>query len=147
MPLEFITGDPLLCATDALAIGYNAKGRTELDAFTMKMMRAFPVAFSVYMRRCRQEKQKGGDIFLWLESKPKLIILTIRDSNVGATRLRHVQKCLIELSRDYALLGIKSLAIAPLGTKLEASEIKPLYLQWFGNSKLPVVVYEESANS
>jgi hypothetical protein len=143
MPLEFKTGDPFLSGADTLALGYNARGRTELDSFTMRMMREFPVACSVYLRRCRQEKQKGGDLFLWVESKPKLLILTVRDSSVGATRLRHVQKCLMEISRDYALLGIKSLAIAPIGNKLEASEIKPLYEQWFANSKLPVVVYTE----
>lgn len=142
MPLEFVTGDPLQSACDALAIGYNAKGRTELDAFTMRVMREFPVPFSAYLRRCRQEKQKGGDMFIWAETKPKILILSVRDSSVGATRLRHVQKCLMELSRDYALIGIKSLAIAPIGNKLEASEIKPLYEQWFGNCKLPVMVYE-----
>jgi hypothetical protein len=47
----------------------------------------------------------------------------------------------MELSRDYALLGIKSLAIAPIGNKLEAPEIRPLYQQWFGSCKLPVMVY------
>jgi hypothetical protein len=144
MPLEFVTGDPLLTTCDTLAIGYNAKGRTELDALTMRAMREFPVPFSVYLRRCRQEKQKGGDVFFWAETKPKLLILSVRDSGVGATRLRHVQKCLIELSRDYAVMGIKSLAIAPIGNKLEASEIKPLYEQWFASCKLPVVVYEAS---
>jgi hypothetical protein len=142
MPLEFVQGDPLLSNCDTLAISYNARGRSELDDFSMRMTREFPVPFSAYLRRCRQEKQKGGDLFFWLESKPRLLIMTVRDSNVGATRLRHVQKCLMTISRDFALYGIKSLAIAPMGNQYEAPEIRPLYEQWFRKCKLPVLVYE-----
>lgn len=142
MPLQFLSGDPLLTQCDMLAIAHNARGQTELDAFTQRLMQKFPPAFSNYVQACRKGKQNSGDLFIWTESKPKLMFLTVRDSGAGATRLRHVQKCLMTIARDYKHLNIKSLAIAPIGDKIERPEIKPLYERWFTKAKFNIILYE-----
>jgi hypothetical protein len=143
MPLKFVTGDPLLTQASVLAFGHNAKGRTEMGDFAMRMMREYPAAFSTYTRQARKRRQLGGDLFSWSEAKPRLLFLTIRDSSVGATRLRYVQKALISIARDYSLYNIDSLAIAPLGNAYERSEIDNLYRLWFKNIALKVIVYTE----
>lgn len=141
MPLTFVTGDPALTKAAVLVLGHNAKGRTELDDFSMNLMRQQPAAFSGYMRQARQGRQKGGELYLWTQSVPQLLFLTVRDSAVGATRLRHVQKALITIARDYSLYRIPTLAIAPLGNRYEQHEIQALYAIWLGNVNLPIVVY------
>jgi len=142
MPLKFVSGDPLLTQCNVLALAHNARGQTEMNTFTQHLMRKFPPAFSNYVQSCRKGKQNGGNLYLWTESKPRLLFLTVRDSGAGATRLRHVQKCLMTIARDYRLLSIKSLAIAPIGDNLERPEIKPLYEKWFAHAKYNVIVYE-----
>lgn len=142
MPLKFVSGDPLLTKCAILALAHNTKGQTEMDVLTQRIMQKCPPAFSNYEQRCRKNKQNSGDLFLWAESKPKLLFLTVRDSGVGATRLRYVQKCLMTIARDYKLLTIKSLAIAPIGNAHERSEIKSLYETWFGKLTPNIIVYE-----
>jgi hypothetical protein len=142
MSLTFVTGDPLLTKAAVLAIGHNAKGRIEMDEFAMTMMREYPAAFSTYTRQARKGRQKGGDLYIWSEAKPRLLFATVRDSSVGATRLRYVQKVLITIARDYTLYNMPSLAIAPLGNHYERSEIEALYHTWLKHTALPVVVYQ-----
>lgn len=141
MSLTFVKGDPLLTKAAVLAIGHNAKGRTEMDDFSMTMMRQYPAGFSTYLRQARKGRQKGGELFAWSQSNPHLLFLTVRDSSVGATRLRYVQKALITIARDYTLYNMPSLAIAPLGNRYERNEIESLYYTWLKNISLPVVVY------
>src|SRR5262245_26385965 len=108
MALTFVSGDPLLTRAEFLAFGHNARGRTETGEFDMALMQVYPAPFSTYQRRCRQEKHKAGTLWLWYDSQPGLIFLTVRESSVGATRLRYVQSVLMSLARDYPLHGIHS---------------------------------------
>ena len=64
MPLKFVSGDPLLTQCDMLAFAHNARGQTELDVFTQRLMQKFPPAFSNYGQRCRRGKQNAGDLFI-----------------------------------------------------------------------------------
>jgi len=143
MPLTLVKGDPILTQASMLAIGHNAKGRTEMDDFTLEMMRRYPAAFSAYTRQARKGRVAGGEIFLWTETLPRILFVSIRDSAVGATRLRYVQKVLMTIARDYLLLNIASLAIAPLGNPYEREEIQLLYPMWLQNTKLPIIAYTE----
>lgn len=142
MPLKYVSGDPLLTKCEMLAIAHNAKGRTEVDALNQHLMQKFPTAFSSYVQRCRRNKQDGGDLFIWTQTKPQLVFLTVRDSSVGATRLRHMQKCLMTIARDYKHYNMKSLALVPIGNTHERPEIIPLYETWFNKITLPVIIYE-----
>lgn len=141
MPLTFVTGDPLLTQADMLAFGHNARGRTELGKLETHLMQQYAPAFSAYTRRARQGKQKPGTWWTWVQSKPRLAFLTVRDSSVGATRLRYVQSALMMLARDQWMLNITSLAIAPLGSLYERDEINSLIEQWLSGLDLPIVAY------
>lgn len=143
MPVQRLSGDPLLTQAQTLAFGHNARGRIELGPLETQLMQRYPAAFSSYGRRCRAQRQRSGDLWLWSENSPHLAFLTIRDSAVGATRLRYVQGIMIDLARDYKLLGISSLAIAPLGNDYERPELHSLVEQWLGLSGLPCVLYDD----
>lgn len=143
MPLKLVTGDPRLSQAEALAFGHNARGRTELGDFETALMQQEPAAFASYQRRGRKTHYQPGTIWPWYQSKPFLFFLVIRQSSVGATRLRYVQSVLLTLARDYRLYNIKSLAIAPLGNDYERPEIITLIEQWLGNIDLPVIAYTD----
>lgn len=143
MPLTYVSGDPLLTRAQMLAFGHNAKGRVELGDFETLLHNRCPAAFSTYSKQCRNGRIKAGTYWLWRDFRPMLIFLTVRDSPVGATRLRYVQSVAIALARDYHLEGIESLAIAPLGEPGEWPEIKLILETWFEKSALPVSVYDD----
>ncbi len=145
MPVKFVTGDPFLTTADALAVGHNAKGRTEMDPLANRLLQTYPAAVSSYIRAARRGRCKGGTIFSWSQAQPRLLFLTIRDSSVGATRLRYVQAALLMLARDYMLYNITSIALAPLGTQYERPEILLLCEQWLSRSRLQAIVYTEYA--
>ena len=141
MSITFSTDNPLATSADALALGHNRKGQTELVPMTQQLMRTFPAAFAAYTRRCKKDRQKAGDLFYWTQSTPRLLFLTVRDSSVGATRLRHVQKALMTLARDYRYYNLTSVGIIALGDRYEQAEITPMYETWFSKSDLKVIVY------
>jgi len=141
--IQFVTGDPLLTRAPFLAIGHNARGRTELGPFETAALIRYPAPFASYQRRCRQGKQVSGTFWMWYDAKPSLLFCTVRESSVGATRLRYVQSILMAIARDYTLYNIRGLALAPIGNAYERPEILPLIEIWLGKIALPVVVYTE----
>lgn len=141
--IQFVSGDPLLTRAPFLAIGHNARGRTELGAFETAALLGYPAPFASYQRRCRQGKQTAGMFWMWYDAKPSLLFCTVRESSVGATRLRYVQSILMAIARDHALYNIRGLALAPLGNAYERPEILPLIEMWLGKIALPVMVYTE----
>jgi hypothetical protein len=141
MPITFLDGDFMHTDSPALAFGHNARGRTELGTLETRLMLAYPSAFAAYVRRARADKHKGGSVWLWQEGKRQLLFLTVRDSSVGATRLRYVQHVALTLARDYALFNLKELALAPLGNAYERAEINKVLHTWFAPSKLVVWAY------
>jgi hypothetical protein len=142
MPVELCTGDPLSTTAQVLAFGHNARGRVELGTFETRLMQTYAPAFSVYQKQCRSGRIKAGNMWFWRESKPQLMFMVVRDSSVGATRLRYVQAIAIQIAQEYPLLGIKSLAIAPLGNPYEWDEIRQVLTMWLSKSKLDVMIYD-----
>ncbi|MEO1645299.1 MAG: hypothetical protein AAFR67_08935 [Chloroflexota bacterium] len=142
MALAFVTGDPLLTTCKMLGFGHNQRAGTEVTPLFMHLMRQYPPAFADYEQACRKARQKSGQLHIWRESMPELLFMTVRDSHVGATRLRYVQACLLVIARDYRLHGIESLAIAPLGDIHEQADILPLFRMWLNDVSIPVVVYK-----
>jgi hypothetical protein len=143
MPITYVQGDPLLTRASTLAFGMNARGRIETDTFSTRIMQVYPAAFSSFTRRARRDQFKAGQLYFWSEAMPRLLFLIVRDSSVGATRLRYVQSVLMTIARDYPLFNLHSLAIAPLGTSYEQGEILKLIDMWLRGSRLPVTVYEK----
>jgi hypothetical protein len=142
MPVTYVSGDPALTRAQTLALGHNRKGRTELGRLETALMQRYPAAFSSYMRQCKKGRLNAGAYWLWRDSIPRLMFMTVRDSAVGATRLRYVQSIAMTLARDYRLEGLKSLAIAPLGNAYEWIEIMQVLETWLERTRLQIVIYQ-----
>ena len=143
MPITFVSGDPLLTHAQVLAFGYNASGRTETGVLEMALLNRYPAAFASYGKDCRAGRIKTGTMWLWRETKPALGFMIMRETAVGATRLRYVEAVAMTLARDFKQHGIRSMALVVPGSKLEYSTLKQIIVHWLRKSSLPVVVYEE----
>jgi hypothetical protein len=142
MSITYVSGDPLLTQSQILAFGHNAKGRTEVGIFETLLLNRYPAAFATFGKNCRSGKIKAGSLWIWRETQPALGFMVVRESAVGATRLRYVEAIALGLARDFRLEGIHSIAIAPLGDSLEWPTFKPVLDYWLGQCTLPCVVYE-----
>jgi hypothetical protein len=142
MPVTFVSGDPLLTRAQVLAFGYNASGRTETGLLEMALLNRYPAAFASYGKYCRAGRIKTGTLWLWRETKPTLGFMILRETAVGATRLRYVEAVAMTLARDYKLDNMGSVAIALPGSPLEAPSLKEILVHWLEKSSLPVVIYE-----
>jgi hypothetical protein len=143
MPLTFVSGDPVLTSAHVLAFGYNAAGRTETSALEMALLNRCPPAFASFGKGCRAGSIKTGTTWLWRETTPALGFMVVRETPVGAARLRYVEAAIMALARDYKLENIRSLALAAPGCAEEWATVKEMITHWLGKSPLPVVVYEE----
>lgn len=142
MPLTYVSGDPLLTQQQILVFGTNAKGRTEVSELATQLMQVYPPAFATFGKQCRSGRIKAGSLWLWRETQPVLGFMVVRESAVGATRLRHVEAVLLKLVRDYRLENIQSIAFAPIGTSEEWLTLRPVVDYWLSSAPFPCVVYE-----
>jgi hypothetical protein len=142
MPITYVSGDPLLTRAQTLAFGHNAKGRSELGTLETVLLNHYPPAFATYGKNCRSGRVKPGTFWTWRESKPFLMFLVVRETSVGATRLRFVEGAIMMLARDYRLHNLTSVAIAPLANELEWKALKPVVDYWLRACPLPVTIYE-----
>jgi hypothetical protein len=142
MTITYVHGDPLLTQAQILAFGYNALGRSEVGPLETELHNRYPAAFATFSKQCRAQRIKAGQLWLWHESQPKLGFMVVRESAVGATRLRYVDALALLLARDYQRDNIQNIAIAPLGDPAEWLYIKPVLEQWLKPSSLPCTIYE-----
>jgi hypothetical protein len=142
MTLIPVSGDPLLTRAQYLAFGANIQGRPETTPLETRLMDAYPAAFAAYRKQCQHTRIKTGAYWAWRETQPPLLFFAVRESPVGATRLRYVQAVALDLARSYRLEGMTSLALAPLGSAYEWPEIKLVLARWLDPIDLPVYLYD-----
>jgi hypothetical protein len=142
MPVIYVSGDPLQTSAQTLAFGYNVEGKTEVGALGIALLTRYPAAFSSFNRQARSGQIKTGGYWIWRDSKPQLMFLAVRQTAVGATRMRFVESVVMTLARDYRMELLSSLAIAPLTDTREWTAMRPLIDHWLGGSGLSVVVYD-----
>lgn len=143
MPIQYVSGDPLLTPSQTLAFGYNARARSEVTPLAEELHRRYPAAFSSFRKQARSERIAVGDLWLWRESQPRLAFMVVRETSVGATRPRFVDAVALRIFRDYYLEGISSLAIAPLGRDHEANSIHEALELLLGKCALPITIYTD----
>jgi hypothetical protein len=143
MPITYLSGDPLLTNAQVLAFGHNARGHSELGALETELFHRYPAAFASYSKQCRSGRIKTGQLWLWRESQPMLGFMVVRESSVGATRVRFVESVALNLARDYQRENIHSIAIAPPGSRDEWPHLKPVLEHWLGHAALPCFIYEQ----
>ena len=142
MSLTYLSGDPFLTQQQILGFGINAAGRTETTPLAMALFDRYPAAFATYGKQCRQGKIKPGMIWFWRDTTPGLAFMVVRETPVGATRLRYVEAAIMMLARDYRIENIRSVALAPLGAAHEAEAIREVLTYWLPKSALPVIAYD-----
>ena len=142
MSVTYVSGDPLLTRAHALAFGANAKGQSETRPLEAAIYQRYPAAFATYRKQCRGERIRTGTLWFWRETLPLLAFCVVRDSSVGATRMRYVESVAMTLARDYKLFALNSLAVAPFGDREEWPNLKPILDHWLTKCNLPIVVYE-----
>lgn len=143
MPITYLAGDPLLTGAQILTFGHNVRGRTELGALETELLNRYPAAFASYSKQCRSGRIKTGQLWIWRESQPMLGFMVVRESSVGATRVRFVEAVALNLARDYQRENIHSIAIAPPGSRDEWPNLKPVLEHWLSRAALPCYVYEQ----
>lgn len=141
MPVLPGEGDFLDTTAQTIAFGYNVRGRTESGMVETALMLRYPVAFAAFRRQARAGRLDTGRVWVWQEATTQLAFLIIRETPVGATRLRTVQQAFMTLARDSAVLNIREVALAPLGNGWERDEIQRLVMQSFERSSLLVWHY------
>ena len=143
MPIQYVQGDPFLTKMQTLAFGYNMRAKTENDVIGSALEQRYPAAIATFRKQANSNRIKTGDVWIWTESSPRIALLVVRDSSVGATRSRYVDNAALKLIRDYRLQGIESLAIAPLGREAEIASIKEALNLLMGKCPFPLVVYDK----
>ncbi|NDJ59719.1 MAG: hypothetical protein GYB67_01265 [Chloroflexi bacterium] len=141
MPVTYVKGDPLLTRAQILAFGHNARGRPEQSPLALALQQRYPAAFASYTRQCRQGRIQPGMFWRWSEARPTLGFMVVRESPVGATRLRFVDTVVLLLARDHRREAIGSVALTPPGSSDEWPQHRELIERWLAASALPVVVY------
>jgi hypothetical protein len=142
MTITHCQGDPLLTRAQTLAFAYNAQAKTEQGALETRLYNAHPTAFANYRKHVYAGKISAGDVWVWQQNQPALCFMVVRESGVGALRLRYLQTALLRLAHEYTILGIKSLAFAPMGTRREWVESRALINTWLARARLSVVIYD-----
>ncbi len=142
MPVTYVTGDPFLTKQQTLAFGYNVRARTENTPLAMAFQQRYPAVFATYRKRANSGRLRAGDLWVWRDSSPRLAVMVVRESAVGATRPRYVDSAVLRLTQDYQREGITSLAIAPLGRESEVSSIRAALDLLLPGCPLDVLVYE-----
>ncbi|MEA3367174.1 MAG: macro domain-containing protein [Planctomycetota bacterium] len=94
-------------------VGYMGKG------IALQFKQAFPDNFKAYEKACRAEKVKPGRMFVFPTGtmvKPKYIInFPTKRHWRGASRIEDIRAGLRALAEEVKRLGIRSIAIPPLG--------------------------------
>ena len=119
--IELARGNLLEADAEALVntvncIGYMGKG------IALQFKQAFPANFDDYQKACKADQVKPGRMFIHQTGKmfhPKYIInFPTKRHWRGKSRLEDIRSGLVALVDDVKRLGIRSIAVPPLGCGL-----------------------------
>lgn len=119
--IEYTKGNLLLADTEALVntvncVGYMGKG------IALQFKQAYPANFKAYEKACRAHEVKPGHMFIFETDSmvnPKYIInFPTKRHWRGKSRIEDIESGLKELIEDVKRLGIRSIAVPPLGSGL-----------------------------
>jgi len=146
--IEHAKGNLLQADTEALVntvncVGYMGKG------IALQFKQAYPENFRIYAQACRAKAVQPGRMLIFETGSivpPKYIInFPTKRHWRGKSRLEDIKSGLAALTEDVKCLGIRSIAIPPLGCGnggLNWSEVRPLIEAAFANlPDVPVLLY------
>jgi O-acetyl-ADP-ribose deacetylase (regulator of RNase III) len=152
--IEFKTGDILSEETEALVntvncVGFMGRG------IALQFKKAWPENFKAYAAACRRNEMQPGRMFVFETGRltnPRYIVnFPTKRHWRGKSRIEDIEAGLVALVEEIQRLGIRSIAIPPLGAGLgglEWSEVRPRIQRALGGLKdLRVVVFEPSGDA
>lgn len=126
------TGNLLQTDAEALVNTVNCDGFMG-KGIALQFKQAWPENFDAYAKACRAEEVRPGRMFIWETGRmvnPRYIInFPTKQHWRGKSRIADIQDGLRALVADVRRLGIKSIAVPPLGCGnggLDWSDVRPL---------------------
>lgn len=146
--IELKTGDLFTAGTDALVNTVNCVGIMGRGV-ALQFKKAYPLNFREYEAACKAGEVQPGRMFIHETGKfaPRFIInFPTKRHWKGKSRMEDIESGLAALARDVQELGIKSIAIPPLGAGLgglDWDEVRPRIEGALRDvPNLDVVIYE-----
>lgn len=147
--IEFKTGDILAADTEALVNTVNCVGVMG-RGIALQFKNAFPANFHAYERACQRGEVKPGRMFVFDTrglTNPRFIInFPTKRHWRGKSRMEDIDSGLAALANEIRALGIRSIAIPPLGSGLGGlkwSDVRPRIEQALRDfSETQINIYE-----
>ncbi len=118
--IELRTGDILKSGADAIVNTVNCVGIMG-RGIALQFKNAYPANFKAYKTACAAEQVQPGRMFVFETGKftPRFIInFPTKRHWKGKSRIEDIETGLVALAEEITRLGIKSIAIPPLGAGL-----------------------------
>ena len=148
--MRFTSGDILRDESEALVNTVNCVGVMG-RGIALQFKKAFPKNFLEYKEACNRGEVVPGKMFITknasLDITKYIINFPTKRHWRGKSRIEDIEVGLSSLRNDILSLGIRSIAIPPLGSGLGGlhwSEVKGRIEKALGDLELDVVVYEPS---
>ena len=144
--LELGAGDLLQADVEALVNAVNLQGVMG-KGIALQFKKAFPGNFEAYRSACKRRQLQLGRMFVHPLGMlaPKFIInFPTKDHWRSKSRIEDIDLGLKDLAQQVMRLGIRSIAVPPLGCGLgglEWAEVKPLIERHLGELDIRVVVF------
>lgn len=140
-------GDLLQAGADALVNAVNTEGVMG-KGLALQFKRAFPDAFRAYAAACRRGELRTGKVHVFRRAAPPFFIVHFptKQSWREPSRIEWIRDGLTDLVAQVRTLGIRSIAVPPLGCGLGGlawTDVEPLILDAFETLPgLRAIVYE-----
>ncbi|MBK7395301.1 MAG: macro domain-containing protein [Myxococcales bacterium] len=147
MTIEHGTGNLLTVDADALVNTVNCEGVMG-KGLALQFKKAFPEVFASYARACKLGEVRPGKMHVvQRQTSPRVIInFPTKEQWRRPSRLEYVQGGLLDLCRTIQHLGIRSIAVPPLGCGnggLAWSAVKSLIVEAFsGLPRVRVILFD-----
>jgi O-acetyl-ADP-ribose deacetylase (regulator of RNase III) len=142
MSVTIVQGDIFLTRAHTIAIGLNASGRLGAIPLHTVLRDRYPVFVSEYHKRGRAGSLTPGSLWIWRAGDFGIVGLVVCEALQGPTRLRHVERAMLNLYKEWEREGIRSLAITRIGTDDEWSGVREVVLHYAAQMALPITLYE-----
>jgi len=151
--IQYKKGNIFKCNAEALVNSVNCVGVMG-RGIALQFKKAWPENFKAYVSACRHKKVQPGKMFVYKTcqvNNPRYIInFPTKRHWRGKSRIEDIEAGLRALAEEIQRLGIRSIALPPLGCGLGGLEwnlVRSLIEQILGKlSDVEVIVYEPTKN-
>ena len=146
--IQYVTGNLLRSNAEALVNTVNTVGVMG-KGIALQFKEAFPQNYKAYRNACKTGALKPGKLLVFTEETPQGAVTIINFPTKTDWRSKStyafIEEGLKELRLQINLLGLKSVALPPLGCGnggLDWAKVKPLIEQFLSDSETDIQVFE-----